>query len=166
MGGDTGYKIWSWPYMSNFFRCCLGFNLKIMFVFPCSAGLSGCCSKWVHMQSVREERNAYRCWLFWLVQYGNRGKCPSFCCRLRLKCDGTCTETRFRLLAKRTSPIKSAGVSVQLTTGSWVMHISGSNAGHMFRGSVKTTGYPLHLPVSPPLPFLCLTMCHHISTGL
>jgi len=29
--------------------------------------------------------------------------------RLRLKCDGTCAETRFRLLAKRTNPFKSAG---------------------------------------------------------
>ena len=32
--------------------------------------------------------------------------------RLRLKCDGTRTETRFRLSAKRTSPFKSAGTSV------------------------------------------------------
>ena len=29
--------------------------------------------------------------------------------RLRLKCDGTRTETRFRLSAKRASPFKSAG---------------------------------------------------------
>ena len=29
--------------------------------------------------------------------------------RLRLKCDGTHAETRFRLLAKRASPFKSAG---------------------------------------------------------
>ena len=28
---------------------------------------------------------------------------------LRLKCDGTCAENRFRLSAKRTSPFKSAG---------------------------------------------------------
>ena len=31
------------------------------------------------------------------------------CCRLRLKCDGTRAETRFRLSAKRTSPFKLAG---------------------------------------------------------
>jgi len=31
--------------------------------------------------------------------------------RLRLKCDGTCAETRFRFPAKRTSPFKSAGGS-------------------------------------------------------
>jgi len=31
--------------------------------------------------------------------------------------------------------------------------ISGSNAGYpMFRGSVNSTGYPLHSPVSPSLP--------------
>ena len=36
----------------------------------------------------------------------------------------------------------------------------------MFRGSVKDTGYPLHSPVSPSLPLPCVTVCHHISTGL
>jgi len=47
------------------------------------------------------------------------------------------------------------------------VRISGSNAGYtMFRGSVKSTGYPLHPPVSPSLPLPCVTVCHHISTGL
>jgi hypothetical protein len=87
--------------------------------------------------------------------------------KLRLKCDGTRAETRFRLSAKRTSPLKSAGASVQSTTGSRGVRISGSNAGYtMFRGSVKGTGYPLHSPVSPSLPRPCVTVCHHISTGL
>jgi len=36
----------------------------------------------------------------------------------------------------------------------------------MIRGSVKSTGYPLHSPVSPSLPLPCVTLCHHISTGL
>ena len=36
----------------------------------------------------------------------------------------------------------------------------------MFRGSVKSTGYPLHSPVSSSLPLTCTTVCHHISTGL
>ena len=36
----------------------------------------------------------------------------------------------------------------------------------MFRGSVKNTGYPVHSPVSPSLPLPCVTVCHHISTGL
>jgi hypothetical protein len=72
---------------------------------------------------------------------------------LRLKCDGTRAETRFRLSAKRTSPFKSAGASVQSTTGSRGVHFSGSNAGYTtFRGSAKSTGYPLHSPVSPSLP--------------
>jgi len=59
------------------------------------------------------------------------------------------------------------GTSVQSTTGSWGVRISGSNAGYtMFRGSVKGTGYPFHSPVSPSLPLPCVTMCHHIYTGL
>jgi len=87
--------------------------------------------------------------------------------RMRLKCDGTRAETRFRLSAKRTSPFKSARASVQSTTASRSVRISGTNAGYtMFRGSVKSTGYPLHSPVSPPLPIPCVTVCHHISNGL
>ena len=47
------------------------------------------------------------------------------------------------------------------------MCISGSNARYtMFRGSVKSTGYTLHSPVSPSLPLPCVTVCHHTSTGL
>ena len=54
-----------------------------------------------------------------------------------------------------------------MTTGSRGSRISGSNAGYtMLRGSVKSTGYPLHSPVSPSLPIPCVTVCHHISTGL
>jgi hypothetical protein len=87
--------------------------------------------------------------------------------RLRLKRDGTRAETRFRLSAKRTSLFKSAGASVQSTTGSRGVRIGGSNAGYtVFRGSVKSTGYPLHSPVSPSLPLPCVTVCHHISAGL
>ena len=89
------------------------------------------------------------------------------CGRLRLKCDGTLAETRFCLSAKWTSPFKSAGASAQSTTGSRGVRVSGNNAGYtMFRGSVKSTGYPLHLPVSPSLSLPCVTVCHHISTGL
>jgi hypothetical protein len=79
-------------------------------------------------------------------------------CRLRLKCDGTRAETRFRLSAKRTSPFKSAGASVQSTTGSRGVRIRGSNDGYtMFQGSVKSAGYPLHSPVSTSLPLPCVT---------
>jgi hypothetical protein len=81
-----------------------------------------------------------------LLKVGSRGQ---------LKYDGTSAETRFRLPAKRTSPFKSAEASVQSTTGSRVVRITfqlACNAGYtMFRGSVKSTGYPLHSPVSPPV---------------
>jgi len=90
--------------------------------------------------------------------------------RLCLKCDGTRAENKFRLSAKRTSPFKSAGASDPSTNGSRGVRISGSNgsnAGYtMLRGSVKSTGYPLHSPVSPSLPLPCGNMCHHISNGI
>ena len=72
----------------------------------------------------------------------------------------------FVLRAKRTSPFKSAGgASVQSTTGSRGVRISGSNAGYtMFRGSVKGTGYPLHSPVSNSLPLQCVPS--HFSWSL
>ena len=64
---------------------------------------------------------------------------------LRLKCDGTRAETIFRLSAKRTGPLKSAEASVQSTTGSRGVRISGRNAGYtMFQGSVKSTGYVIY----------------------
>jgi len=86
---------------------------------------------------------------------------------VHLICDGTCAETRFGLSARRTSPFKLAGVSVQLTAGSRGVCISSSDAGYAkFRGSVKGTGYPLHSPVSPSLPLPCVAVCHHVSTGL
>jgi hypothetical protein len=116
--------------------------------------------------------------MFHLIQGGRRGEgflknnvvnIVSLCIngRLRSKCDGTRTETRFCLLAKRTSPLKSMRASVQSSTGSRGVRISGSKAGYtMFQGSVKSTGYPLHSPVSPSLLPLCVTLCYHISTGL
>jgi hypothetical protein len=80
-----------------------------------------------------------------------------FNCRGQLKCDGTRAETKFRFSAKRTSPLKSTRASVQSTTGSWDVRISGSNgsnAGYtMFRGSVwkvlathSIRQFPLHFP--------------------
>ena len=114
-------------------------------------------------------------WPHFLNPHNHRLSCVSelwsllirYNCRLRLKCDATRAETRPRLSTKRTSPYKSAGASVQSTTGSRDVCISGSNIGYtMFRGSVKSTGYPLHSPVSPTLLLLCITVCHHISTGL
>jgi len=75
------YKTWSWLYLSNFLRCCWGFNLVVMFRCGDSAGLSGCCGEWVNVQSVGQERNAYRRTLLWLVQYETRGRYLSFCCK-------------------------------------------------------------------------------------
>ena len=47
------------------------------------------------------------------------------------------------------------------------VRISGSNAGYtIFRGSVICTGYTLRPPASPSLPIPCVTVCHHISTGV
>ena len=82
-----------------------------------------------------------------------------------MKCDGARAETRFRLSEKGTRPFKSAGASVQSTTGS--RGVCDSHAGYTkFRGSVKGIGYPLYSPVSPSLPLPCVTVCRHFSTGL
>ena len=82
-----------------------------------------------------------------------------------MKCDGARAETRIFLSAKQTSSfILAGGASDQSTTSSRGVRISGSNAGYtMFRGSVNSTGYPLHSPVSPSLPLPCVTVCHRIS---
>jgi len=82
---------------------------------------------------------------------------------LRLKCDGTRAETRFRLSAKRTSPFQSAGPSVQSTTGSWGMRTSGNNAGYTtFRGSVKSTGHT-HTPFAS-FPFTSPPVRHRVPS--
>jgi hypothetical protein len=86
-----------------------------------------------------------------------------------LKCDGTRAETRFRLSTKRTSPFKLAGASNQSTTGRRAVHISLQglycSCKPMFCSHVTLTGYPLQSLVSPSL-LPCVTVCHHISTGL
>jgi hypothetical protein len=87
--------------------------------------------------------------------------------RLRLKCNGTRAETRFCLSTKRTSPFKSAGASVQSTTGSRAVHISLQGlycpCKPVFCSHVTLTGYPHHSLVSPSLLLPCVTVCHHIS---
>ena len=72
---------------------------------------------------------------------------------VHLKRDGIRAETRFRLSPKRTRQFKSAGASVQSTSGSRGVRISVSNAGYtMFRGSVRVLAthsirqFPLHFP--------------------
>jgi len=51
--------------------------------------------------------------------------------------------------------------------GSRGVGIRCSNAEYtMFRGSAKGTVYPLCSPVSTSLPLPCVTVSHHISTGV
>jgi hypothetical protein len=89
---------------------------------------------------------------------------------LRLKCDGTRAETRFCFSTKRTGPFKSVGVSVQWTAVRRAVRISLQglycSCKPVFCSHVTLTGYPLHSLVSPSLLLLCVTVCHHISTGL
>jgi len=94
----------------------------------------------------------------------------TFTARLHLKCDGTRTETRSCLSAKQTGPFKSAGTSVQSTIGRRAVHISlhglYCSCEPVFCSHVTLTGYPLHSLVFPSLLLPCVTVCHHISTGL
>jgi hypothetical protein len=66
--------------------------------------------------------------------------------------------------------LNSAGASVQSTTGRRVVHISLQglycSCKPVFCSHVTVTGYPLHSLVSPSLLLPCVTVCHHISTGL
>ena len=66
--------------------------------------------------------------LFTFLEFTGTGLLPDLRSRrARLKRDGTRAETRFGLSGKRTIPFKSAGESLQSTTGSRGMRISGSN---------------------------------------
>jgi len=90
--------------------------------------------------------------------------------RLRVKWDGTRAETRFRLSAKRTSTFKSAGWSVQSTTGRRAVHIRLQDlycsCKPVFCSHVMLTGYPLHSLISSSLLLPCVTVCHHISNAV
>ena len=86
----------------------------------------------------------------------------------QLKCDGTRAETRFRLSAKRTSPFKSAGgrqfsrlLAAEVCVSAVVMLDTPCS-----EVVWRCTGYPLHSPVFPSLPFPCVTVWDHISTGV
>ena len=85
----------------------------------------------------------------------------------RSKRDGTRAETRFGLSAKRASPFKSAGVSVQSTTGSRGVRIGGQQ---LYRPcsdvQCKAASYPLHSHLSPSLPLPCVTVCHQVLNAL
>jgi hypothetical protein len=90
--------------------------------------------------------------------------------RLLLKCDGTRAEMRFRFSVKRTRPFKSARASVQSSTGSRGVRISLQglycSCKPVLCSHVTLTGYPLHSLVSPSRLLPCVTVCHHITTGL
>ena len=62
------------------------------------------------------------------------------------------------------------GASVQSTTGRRGVHISLQglycSCKPVFCSHVTLTGYPLHSLVSPSFLLPCVTVCHHISTGL
>jgi hypothetical protein len=88
-------------------------------------------------------------------------------------------EASWNVMAHAQKPDLSFGEQVHLNRRgrhfSWLLAaevctsalIVGSNAGYtMFQGSEKGTGYPLRSPVSLSLPLPCVTMCHHISTGV
>jgi hypothetical protein len=68
------------------------------------------------------------------------------------------------------SPFKSAGASVQSTTGKRAVHISLQglycSCKPVFCSHVTLTGYPLHSPVSPSLLLPCVAVCHHISNAV
>jgi len=85
----------------------------------------------------------------------------------RSKRDSTRAETRFGLSAKRTSPFKSAGVSVQSTAGSRGVRISGQR---LYRPcsdvQCKAAGYPLHSHLSSSLPLPCVTVCRQVPNAL
>jgi len=90
-------------------------------------------------------------------------------CRLRLKCDGTSAKTRFVFRRNGRVHLNRRGASVQSTTGRRAVHISLQglycSCKPVFCSHVTLTGYPLHSLVSPSL-LHCVTVCHHISTGL
>ena len=128
-------------------------TVKITYRLNCMAPLTWLCAngKFVHVHTMKAYMvsggtapliiNLYAKWM-WGQRHALAPKLPGKNPRrLRLKCDGTCAETRFRLLAKRMSPFISAGASVQSTTGRRAVRISGSNAGYtIFLGIVKGEG--------------------------
>ena len=89
--------------------------------------------------------------------------------------DTPCSEVEWRVLATHSirqfplhcpSRASPCAITFQLESVTALdFCLWGSNAGYtVFRGSVKSTGYPLHSPVSPSLSLPCVTVCHHIST--
>jgi len=77
----------------------------------------------------KEEKQVHNVELVRTTECVMQRRCHTNHGRGQLKYNGTRAEIRFRFSAKRTSPFKSAGESVQSTTGSRGVRISVSNAG-------------------------------------
>jgi hypothetical protein len=116
---------------------------------------AGLCQITLHLTA------SYKCITKWL--------CYTFS-RLRLKCDGTRAETRFHLSTKWTSPFKSAGASVQSTTGRRAVHISLQGLYYsckpVFCSHVMLTGYPLHSHFPFTSPRMCYCVPSHFNWTL
>ena len=82
--------------------------------------------------------------------------------RQRLKCDGTEQKEDFVFERNGRVHLDRRGRQFSRLLAAEVR----ASAVVMFRGSVKSTGFPLHSSVSPSLLLSCVTVCHHISTGL
>jgi hypothetical protein len=76
----------------------------------------------------------------------------------------------FVLRRKGRGHLNRQGASVQSTTGRRAVNISLQglycSCKPVFCSHVTLTDYPLHSLVSPSLLQPCVTVCHHISTGL
>jgi hypothetical protein len=82
--------------------------------------------------------------------------------RLRLKCDCTCAETRFRLSAQRTSPFKSAGRII--TPDNWQASCAHQHAGFVLlvQACVLQPHDAYWLPTPfPSFPFTSPPVRHH-----
>ena len=79
-------------------------------------------------------------------------------------------ETDFAFRRNGRVHLNRPGGSVQSTTGRRAVHINLQGlyclCKPVFCSHVTLTGYPLHSLLSPSLLHPCVTMCHHISTGL
>jgi hypothetical protein len=121
------------------------------------------------MQTTRTQKFCFLPFVIFSLVIAGKQWWPSR--RLRLKCDGSRAETRFHLSAKRTSPFKSAGASVQSTTGRRAVHISLQglycSCNPVFCSHVTLTGYPLHSLFSPfTSPLLRHCVPSHFSWSL
>ena len=84
------------------------------------------------------------------------------CCRLRLKCDVTdfVFSRKGRVHSNRQGRRFSRLLAAEVCASAVVMLDTPSSE------VVKGTGYLLHSSISPSLPLPCVTVFHHVSTGL